>query len=121
MAAEYDIDVVIGDSWPPGPFAEFLLVIRESENGDTFTPVNLTGTIVTQSILHKGAAPAGAPVLSLDIKNQTTSTGEIGIRLNATESAKLENLTYHWSLKIRFDAENILTPIMGLIRTTGLS
>ena len=121
MAAEYNIEVVIGDSWPPGPDAEFVVVVREGPSGGPYTEIDLTGATITQLITHKGAAPTNTPVLTLDVKNQTTNTGEVGIRLNATESAKLSNLSYHWRLKIEFDAENILTPIAGLLKAVSLN
>lgn len=121
MAAEYNIDVVIGDSWPPGPDSEFVVTVREGPSGGPYTEIDLTGTTITQLITHKNAVPTDTPVLTLSVKDQVSNTGEIGIRLNATESAKLSNLTYHWRLVIEFDTENILTPIAGQLKAVSLN
>lgn len=114
MTAEYNIDVIIGDSWPPGPGAEFVATISSGPVGGPYVAVNLDSATVTAPLKHKDAAAPG--VLAIDVKDQGAAPGKVGIRLNASESAKLSNLSYHWALNVDFGADSVLTPLKGLLK-----
>ena len=105
MPAEYDIDVNVGDSWPAGiPGAEFLITIKGSDG----TPVDLTtatGAGYVKEREDDDNALAAAQV-TVDVKNQTTNTGEIGIRLGSDQTTQLTVRTYYWGLELTWPDED---------------
>lgn len=112
--AKLNIELIVGDSWPPGPDAWYVIQFNTGPEGGPYTPLDLTGaTVVAGLTLNNETAVA---VWTTELRDQVTEMGKCAVRLKASESAKLDWFTYEFSFAVAFDAESKITPLHGVLK-----
>ncbi len=112
----YDFDVYIGDSWPSGiPEAEFLVTISyQSSTVDLDSALSVTAEIKTAK-----SDDTAIGSFTVDVKDQSTNEGEVGLTLGADVTELLDARQYYWDLQVNWSTTENMTVLAGLVTAIG--